>query len=62
MWLAETEWKIVLGLYVQYDAHLQQVVDRKKQAECNMVKREGRIVKDTSLPNRKESIKYSCKK
>ena len=38
---------------VQLDAHVQQVVNKNIEAECNMAKREGRIIGDT---NQEESI------
>ena len=37
--------KVQLDLYVQYDAHVQQVVDEKISVECDMATREGRMVK-----------------
>jgi len=36
-----------LDLYVQYDAHVQQVVDEKISVECNMATREGRMVTES---------------
>eukprot|EP00090_Calanus_glacialis_P002288 TRINITY_DN11708_c0_g1_i5.p1 TRINITY_DN11708_c0_g1~~TRINITY_DN11708_c0_g1_i5.p1 ORF type:complete len:436 (+),score=115.20 TRINITY_DN11708_c0_g1_i5:86-1309(+) len=36
--------KVQLDLYVQYDAHVQQVVDEKISVECDMATREGRMV------------------
>ena len=32
---------------MQYDAHVQQVVDEKISVECNMATREGRMVKES---------------
>ena len=39
--------KVRLDLYVQYDAHVQQVLDEKISMRCNMATREGRMVKDS---------------
>ena len=36
--------KVQLDLYVQYDAHVQQVVDEKISLECDMATREGRMI------------------
>ena len=36
--------KVRLDLYVQYDAHVQQVIDDQISVECDMANREGRIV------------------
>ena len=36
--------KVTLDLYVQYDAHVQQVIDEQISVECNMATREGRLV------------------
>ena len=50
--------KVGLDLYIQYDAHVQQVVDEKIRVECNMATREGRIVEDT---NQEESMSIPVK-
>ena len=38
----------MLELYVQCDAHVQQVVVEKISVECNMATREGRMVKESN--------------
>jgi len=45
--------RVRLDLYVQYDAHVQQVVDEKITVECNMATREGKMVMES---DREEDI------
>ena len=47
-WRQEGE-RVRLNLYMQYDQHVQQVIDEQLEVECNMASRVGRVVETSQL-------------
>ena len=45
-----------LSVYMQYDPHVQQVIDEQLEVECNMASRLGRVVETSQLDRQHTSI------
>ena len=45
-----------LSVYMQYDPHVQQVIDEQLEVECNMASRMGRVVETSQLDIQHSSV------